>query len=197
MFFLYLSGPFFLYSFIYALVFSWSPTVLLFFLYLFYEISGWISAIGISKLHLGLNMSIKLNEMLIDAFVVFCRLHGPFEAISYEVTFGRWPFREEKETRLATWRQLGGLYPRPLPLQTGTDAKLELTLRIRSNLNGVGWNMLEKTQFKVELRWHNWDGWRHTCYYYYENLWYVRHFWKENNITRNLDVYASHLSKQK
>ena len=83
-------------------------------------------------------MSIKLNEMLIDAFVVFCRLHVPFEAISYEVTFGRWPFREEKETRLAIWRQLGGLYPRPLPLQTGTDAKLELTLRIRSNLNGVG-----------------------------------------------------------
>ena len=83
-------------------------------------------------------MSIKLNEMLIGAFVVFCRLHGPFEAISYEVTFGRWPFREEKETRLATWRQLGGLYPRPLPLQTGTDAKLELTPRIRSNLNGVG-----------------------------------------------------------
>ena len=83
-------------------------------------------------------MSIKLNEMLIDAFVVFCRLHGPFEAISYEVTFGRWPFREEKETRLATWRQLGGRYPRPLPLQTGTDAKLELTLRIRGNLNGVG-----------------------------------------------------------
>ena len=37
--------------------------------------------------------------MLIDAFVVFYRLHGPFEAISYEVTFGRWPFREEKETR--------------------------------------------------------------------------------------------------
>ena len=73
--------------------------------------------------------------MLIDAFVVFCRLHGPFEAISYEVTFGRWPFREEKETRLATWRQLGGLYPRPLPLQTGTDAKLELTLRIRNNNN--------------------------------------------------------------
>ena len=138
MFFLFLSGPFFLYSFIYALVFSWSPTVLLFFLYLFYEISGWISAIGISKLHLGLNMSIKLNEMLIDAFVVFCRLHGPFEAISYEVTFGRWPFREEKETRLATWRQLSGRYPRSLPLKTGTDAKLKLTPRIRSKLRVTG-----------------------------------------------------------
>ena len=76
--------------------------------------------------------------MLIDAFVVFCRLHGPFEAISYEVTFGRWPFREEKKTRLVTWRQLSGRYPRPFPRQTETDAKLESTPRIRSNLNGVG-----------------------------------------------------------
>ena len=62
MFFLFLSGPFFLYYFIYALVFSLSPTVLRFFLYLFDENSGGISAIGISKLpklHLGLNMSIK------------------------------------------------------------------------------------------------------------------------------------------
>ena len=31
----------------------------------------------ISKLHLGLNISIKFNEMFIDAFVVFCRLREP------------------------------------------------------------------------------------------------------------------------
>ena len=38
------------------------------------------SQICISKSRLGLNISIKLNKMLIDAFVVFFRLHEPFEA---------------------------------------------------------------------------------------------------------------------
>ena len=35
--------------------------------------------------HLDLNISIKLNEMLIDVFVVFFRVHGPFEASLYEI----------------------------------------------------------------------------------------------------------------
>ena len=37
----------------------------------------------ISKLHLGLNISMTINEMLIDAFVVFFCLHGPFEGSSF------------------------------------------------------------------------------------------------------------------
>ena len=56
-----------------------------------------------SKFHLGLNISTKLNEMLLDSFVVYFRPHGPFEASFYETTFGQRPFREERETRLATW----------------------------------------------------------------------------------------------
>ena len=31
----------------------------------------------ISRLHLSLNISMKFNEIFIDAFVVFCRLRGP------------------------------------------------------------------------------------------------------------------------
>ena len=50
----------------------------------------------ISKSHLGLNILIKLNEMLIKAFVVFSRLRGQFDASFYEITFSRRPFREEK-----------------------------------------------------------------------------------------------------
>ena len=49
--------------------------------------------ICISKLHLDLNISIKLNEMLIDEFVIFFSLHEPFEASFYEITFGRRPLR--------------------------------------------------------------------------------------------------------
>ena len=40
-------------------------------------------------MYLSLNISIKLNEMLIDSCVVFFRLPGPFEASVYEITFGR------------------------------------------------------------------------------------------------------------
>ena len=47
--------------------------------------------ICISKLHLDLNISIKLNEN--DEFVIFFSLHEPFEASFYEVTFGRRPLR--------------------------------------------------------------------------------------------------------
>ena len=39
-----------------------------------------------------------LNEMLIDAFVVFFRLHELFKASFYEMTFGWRPLREEKES---------------------------------------------------------------------------------------------------
>ena len=39
-----------------------------------------------SKLNLGLNIPKKLNKMLIDSFVVFFLLHGPFEASFYEIT---------------------------------------------------------------------------------------------------------------
>ena len=49
--------------------------------------------IYISKLHLDLNISIKLNEMLIDEFVISFSLHEPFEASFYEITFGRRPLR--------------------------------------------------------------------------------------------------------
>ena len=38
-------------------------------------------------MHVGLNISIKLNEMLIDSCVVFFRLPGLFEAYFYEITF--------------------------------------------------------------------------------------------------------------
>ena len=48
---------------------------------------------NISKLLLGLIIPIKLNTMLLNLFVVFLRLHGPFEASFYEITFG-WPFWE-------------------------------------------------------------------------------------------------------
>ena len=33
----------------------------------------------------------KVNEMLLDAFVVIFRLHGPFEASFNEITFDRRP----------------------------------------------------------------------------------------------------------
>ena len=52
----------------------------------------------ISILSLGLNISIKLNKMLIDAFLVFLQLHRPFEATFYEITFGRRLLREERES---------------------------------------------------------------------------------------------------
>ena len=43
----------------------------------------------ISSLHLGLNISVKLNERLIYAFVLFFHPHGPFEASLYKNHF--WP----------------------------------------------------------------------------------------------------------
>ena len=49
-------------------------------------------------------------------------------------------------------------------------------LRVNSSLNGIGWNVQEKSQFKVELRWHIWDSGGHTCYQYHINLRYVRFF---------------------
>ena len=42
-----------------------------------------------------MNISMKLNGMLVDSLVVFFRLHGPFEVSFYEITFGRGPLREE------------------------------------------------------------------------------------------------------
>ena len=49
-------------------------------------------------------------------------------------------------------------------------------LRVNSSLNGIGWNVREKSQFKVELRWLIWDSGGHTCYQYHINLRYVRFF---------------------
>ena len=65
-----------------------------------------------SKFHLGLNISTKLNEMLLDSFVVYFRLHGPFEASFYETTFGQ---RPEKKGRPGL--QLGDYKPRPSPIK--------------------------------------------------------------------------------
>ena len=62
-----------------------------------YEVREQSSENCISTLHLSLNISIKLNEMLIDAFVVFFHPHGPFEAPFYKITFGRRPLREGSE----------------------------------------------------------------------------------------------------
>ena len=39
------------------------------------------------RLHLGLNISIKLIEMLIDAFVMFLSLLGPFEVSFFLINF--------------------------------------------------------------------------------------------------------------
>ena len=52
---------------------------------------------NIHKLHLGLNILIKLNEILIDVYMVFFRLHGPFEVSFYKIiiTFSRRSLREE------------------------------------------------------------------------------------------------------
>ena len=47
--------------------------------------------------YFGLNISIKLNEMLIRAFMVFFRPHEPLEVSPYEITFGRRPRRGEKK----------------------------------------------------------------------------------------------------
>ena len=47
----------------------------------------------ISKLYLGLNLPIKLNETLIDSSVVVFRLPGSSEAFLYKITFGRIPER--------------------------------------------------------------------------------------------------------
>ena len=55
------------------------------------------------KLNFGLNISIKLNKILMNSVVVFFRLHGPFQASFYEITFGRWSLGGKRETRLATW----------------------------------------------------------------------------------------------
>ena len=47
----------------------------------------------------GLNTSIKLNEMRIDAIAVFFRSHRPFKASFYEVTFGWRPLRDRKRRK--------------------------------------------------------------------------------------------------
>ena len=39
--------------------------------------------------------------MLIDIFVIFFSLYGPFEASFYKITFVRRALREEKETKIA------------------------------------------------------------------------------------------------
>ena len=52
----------------------------------------------ISILSLGLNISIKLNETLIDAFVVFFNFKGHLKPLFYEITFGRRLLREERES---------------------------------------------------------------------------------------------------
>ena len=44
--------------------------------------------------YFGLNISIKLNEMLIRTFF---RPHEPLEVSPYEITFGRRPRRGERE----------------------------------------------------------------------------------------------------
>ena len=54
----------------------------------------WISSeYYISKLHLGLNISIKLNKLLIDAFVIFSSPHRPFETSFHKMTVGWRPLR--------------------------------------------------------------------------------------------------------
>ena len=66
----------------------------------------------------------------------------------------------------------------------------------QSSLNGVGENVCEKSEFKVELRWLSRGGWKHTCNYFHKNLWYVGfYFWKKNTVY--LDTCAFHLLKQK
>ena len=52
--------------------------------------------------YLGLNISIKLHEVSIDVFMVFFRLHGPFEASFYKITFSRRPLKEESPFLLLT-----------------------------------------------------------------------------------------------
>ena len=48
----------------------------------------WISSeYYLSKLHLGLNISIKLNKLLINAFVIFSSPHRPFETSFHDC----WP----------------------------------------------------------------------------------------------------------
>ena len=47
--------------------------------------------------YFGLNISIKLNEMLIRAFVVFFRPHEPLEVSFYEIAFGRRARKGERE----------------------------------------------------------------------------------------------------
>ena len=52
----------------------------------------------ISKLHLGLNNPLKLNETLIDSCAVFFRVLGTSEASFHEITFSWIPVRQERET---------------------------------------------------------------------------------------------------
>ena len=44
---------------------------------------------GISKLHLGLNISIKLNEMLIDAIVIFLAFMGRLKRLFAKTACGQ------------------------------------------------------------------------------------------------------------
>ena len=42
--------------------------------------------------------------MLINAFVIYFHPRAPFEASSYEITFGPRPLREEMETLMQSFR---------------------------------------------------------------------------------------------
>ena len=57
--------------------------------------------------------------MLKNSFGVFFRVHGPFEASFYEITFGWRPLGKGKQGL-----QLDGRQPRPPPRQTEVNAKL-------------------------------------------------------------------------
>ena len=65
------------------------------------------------------------------------------------------------------------------PLGLSSFDKAQRELCVNTSLNGVGLNLWEKSQFKVELQWLIWDGWGHTCYQYHVNLRYVRFFLKK------------------
>ena len=68
------------------------------------------------------------------------------------------------------------------------NTKLELTLRIRSSLNGVGCNVWEKHNFKPSYDY---------IFGTVEDTYALFFKKKKNNITINLDIYALHLPKQK
>ena len=74
-----------------------------------------------------MNISMKLNGMLVDSLVVFFRLHGPFEASFYEITFGRGPLREEGE-------KVPGLFHRQTTLKNTFENTTNESTNISFNL---------------------------------------------------------------